>query len=124
MDPLSAEDRRTFRKGVGILLSLLYLAPERPDMMYVLKKLSAKLASPVEADMELLRYTAKYLKGTPDLWLMHKKSYPGKSFLEMKNRSASKNEERNVYKKQSMTQIGLGSRQRPDKVFHVERLLC
>ena len=93
-------------------------------MMYVLKKLSAKLASPVEADMELLRYTAKYLKGTPDLWLMHKKSYPGKSFLEMKNRSASKNEERNVYKKQSMTQIGLGSRQRPDKVFHVERLLC
>eukprot|EP00439_Symbiodinium_sp_Y106_P057932 s3519_g8.t1 len=56
MDPLSAEDRHTFRKGVEVLL---YLAPERPDIMYVLMKLSTKLASPVEADLELLRYTAK-----------------------------------------------------------------
>ena len=60
MDPLSEEDHHTYRKGVGILL---YLAPERPDLMYVLKKLSTKLASPVEADMELLRHAAKYLKG-------------------------------------------------------------
>ena len=71
MDPLSAEDHHTYRKGVGILL---YLAPERPDIMYVLKKLSTKLAAPVEADMELLRYVGKYLKGTPDLALVHKKS--------------------------------------------------
>ena len=54
--------------------------------MYVLKKLSTKLAAPVEADMELLRYVGKYLKGTPDLALFHKKSYPGKSFNEMRNR--------------------------------------
>eukprot|EP00439_Symbiodinium_sp_Y106_P061355 s5691_g9.t1 len=73
MDPLSAEDHRTYRKGVGILL---YLAPERPDIMYVLKKLSTKLAAPVEADMELLRCVGKYLKGTPDLALIHKRSYP------------------------------------------------
>ena len=45
MNPLSAEDHHTYRKGVGILL---YLAPERPDIMYVLKKLSTKLAAPVE----------------------------------------------------------------------------
>ena len=36
--PLSVEDHHLFRKGVGILL---YLAPERPDVMFVLKKLSA-----------------------------------------------------------------------------------
>ena len=71
MDPLSAEDHHIFRKGVGILL---YLAPERPDIMYVLKKLSTKLASPVESDMELLRHVGKYLKGTPDLTLVHEKS--------------------------------------------------
>eukprot|EP00439_Symbiodinium_sp_Y106_P071004 s3839_g12.t1 len=41
MNPLSAEDHHTYRKGVGILL---YLAPERPDIMYVLKKLSTKLS--------------------------------------------------------------------------------
>ena len=75
LDPLSAEDHHTSRKSVGILL---YLAPERPDIMYVLKKLSTKLASPVEADLELLRYTANYLKGSPDLALVHKRSYPGK----------------------------------------------
>ena len=34
MTPPSAEDHHIFRKGVGILL---YLAPERPDIMYVLK---------------------------------------------------------------------------------------
>ena len=44
MDPLSAEDHRTFRKGVGVLL---HLAPERPDIMYVLKKLSTKLAASI-----------------------------------------------------------------------------
>ena len=82
MNPLSAEDHHTYRKGVGILL---YLAPERPDIMYVLKKLSTKLAAPVEADMEMLRYVGKYLKGTPDLALIHKRSYPGKSFSEMRN---------------------------------------
>ena len=64
MDPLSVEDHYTFRKGVGILL---YLSPERPDIMYVLKKLSTKPASPVEADLELLRHPAKYLKGSPEL---------------------------------------------------------
>ena len=99
MDPLSADDHHKFRKGVGILL---YLAPERPDIMYVLKKLSTKLASPVEADLELLRYTAKYLKGSPDLALVHKKSYPGRSFLEIQNRNSSGSQERNVYKEPSL----------------------
>ena len=38
-----------YRKGVGILL---YLAPKRPDLMFALKKLSMKLASPTEGDLE------------------------------------------------------------------------
>ena len=96
MNPLSAEDHHTYRKGVGILL---YLAPERPDIMYVLKKLSTKLAAPVEADMEMLRYVGKYLKGTPDLALIHKRSYPGKSFSEMRNRGTDDEDvERDNYK--------------------------
>ena len=76
MTPLSAEDHHIFRKGVGILL---YLPPERPDIMYVLKKLSTKLASPTGSDMEMLRHVGRYLKGTPDVGLMHKKSHPRKS---------------------------------------------
>ena len=60
MDPLSPEDHHTYRKGVGILL---YLAPERPDIMYVLKKLSTKLAAPVEgSDSRIRRLIAtKYI---------------------------------------------------------------
>ena len=103
MDPLSADDHHTYRKGVGILL---YLAPERPDIMYVLKKLSTKLAAPVEADMELLRYVGKYLKGTPDLALIHKKSYPGKSFSEMRNRGTDDEDvERDNYKVPALIEV-------------------
>ena len=115
-DPLSAEDHHTFRKGVGILL---YLAPERPDIMYVLKKLSTKLASPVEADMELLRCTAKYLKGSPDLSLVHTRSYPGRSSwifgTEMKKVEGSWE-----MCTRSGDRFGLGSRPR-DATEHVVR---
>ena len=61
-------------KGVGILL---YLAPERPDIMYVLKKLSTKLAAPVEADMELLRYVGKYLKGNTGFGIVSQEKLSG-----------------------------------------------
>ena len=102
MDPSSEEDHHAYRKGVGILL---YLAPERPDLMYVLKKLSTKLAAPVEADMELLRHAAKYLKGTPDVSLIHKKSYPGRSFIEERNEGKEKEVERNIYEQESLLEI-------------------
>ena len=103
MDPLSAEDHHTYRKGVGILL---YLAPGRPDIMYVLKKLSTKLAAPVEADMELLWYVGKYLRGTPELALIHKKSYPGKSFNEMRNRGTEDEDvERDNYKVPALIEV-------------------
>ena len=57
--PLTPEDHHLYRKGVGMLL---YLAPERPDLMFALKKLSMKLASPTEGDLELLRFVGKYLR--------------------------------------------------------------
>ena len=48
LEPLTPELHHVYRKRVGILL---YLAPERPDVMYVLKKLSTKLASPTNSDL-------------------------------------------------------------------------
>ncbi|OLP76193.1 hypothetical protein AK812_SmicGene43904 [Symbiodinium microadriaticum] len=71
MEPLTPELHHVYRKGVGILL---YLAPERPDVMYALKKLSTKLASPTNSDLEMLRHVAKYLKGTPEITLVHRKT--------------------------------------------------
>ena len=60
--------------------------------MFALKKLSMKLASPTEGDLELLRFVGKYVKGCPDIHLLRQNSYPGCSFEskeieEMKSRS-------------------------------------
>ena len=103
MEPLTPELHHVYRKGVGILL---YLAPERPDVMYVLKKLSTKLANPTNGDMALLRHTAKYLKGTPDVSLVHRKSYPGKSF---RNDQGDEEQERNPYKEVCLLEVISGS---------------
>ena len=82
-DSLSSEDHHIFRKGVGILL---YLALERPDITFVLKKLSTiKLSSPTNSDVEMLRHIGKYLKGTPEISLVHKRSFPGTSFQDDRN---------------------------------------
>ena len=80
--PLTPEDHHLYCRGVG---TLLYLAPERPDLIFALKKLSVKLASPTEGDSELLRFVGKYVKGCPDIHLLHKNSYPGCSFQEQRN---------------------------------------
>ena len=100
--PLTPEDHHLYRKGVGILL---YLAPERPDLMFALKKLSMKLASPTEGDLELLRFVGKYLKGCPDVHLLHKTSYPGCSFQEKRNRSHEAVRNRDIYSQKSLVEI-------------------
>ena len=100
--PLTPEDHHLYRKGVGILL---YLAPERPDLMFALKKLSMKLASPTEGDLELLRFVGKYLKGCPDIHLLHKTSYPGCSFQEKRNRSHEQVRNRDIYSQKSLVEI-------------------
>ena len=73
--PLMPEDHHLYRKGRGVLL---YLAPETPDFLFTLKSPSMKLASPTEGDVELLRLIRKYLKGCPDIHLLHKtRNVPG-----------------------------------------------
>ena len=72
-EELNAEEHHIFRQGVGIL----YLAPERPDIMFVLKKLSTKLAKPTNGDLELLRHVGKYLKEHPEMKLVQGTSHPG-----------------------------------------------
>ena len=100
--PLTAEDHHLYRKGVGILL---YLAPERPDLMFALKKLSMKLANPTEGDLELFRFVGKYLKGCPDIRLLHTTSYPGRSFQEKRNRSHEQVRKRDIYSQKSLIEI-------------------
>ena len=100
--PLTPEDHHLYRKGVGILL---YLAPERPDLMFALKKLSMKLASPTEGDLELLRFVGKYLKGCPETHLLHKTSYPGCSFQEKRHRSHEPVRNRDMYTQKSLVEI-------------------
>ena len=100
--PLTPEDHHLYRKGVGILL---YLAPEGPDLMFALKKLSMKLASPTEGDLELLRFVGKYLKGCPDIHLLHKTSYPGCSFQDKRNRSHEQVRNRDIYTQKSLIEI-------------------
>ena len=100
--PLTPEDRHLYRKGVGILL---YLAPERPDLMFALKKLSMKLASPTEGDLELLRFVGKYLKGCPEIHLLQKTSYPGCSFQEKRTRGHEQVRKRDIYTQKSLVEI-------------------
>ena len=100
--PLTPEDHHLYRKGVGILL---YLAPERPDLMFALKRLSMKLASPTEGDLELLRFVGKYLKGCPEIHLLHKTSYPGCSFQEKMNSGHEQVRKRDIYTQKSLVEI-------------------
>ena len=78
---------------------------ERPDLMFALKKLSMKLASPTEGDLELLRFVGKYVKGCPDIHLLHKNSYPGCRFQEQRNRGSEKQKHRDVYSQRSLIEI-------------------
>ena len=73
--------------------------------MFALKKLSMKLASPTEGDLELLRFVGKYLKGCPDIHLLHKTSYPGCSFQEKRNRSHEQVRNRDIYSQKSLVEI-------------------
>ena len=98
--PLTPEDHHLYRRNTS-----LYLAPERPDLMFALKKLSMKLASPTEGDLELLRFVGKYLKGSPEIHLLHKTSYPGCSFQERRNRSHEPVRNRDIYAQKSLVEI-------------------
>ena len=99
---LTPEDHHLYRKGVGILL---YMAPERPDLKYTLKKLSTKLAQPTEADMELLRYVGKCVTGCPDIVLCQDEKFPGQSFQDKRNLGKKWPKKRSVFEQQSLLEV-------------------
>ena len=61
--PLGAEDHARYRRCVGLAL---YLAPDRPDVVYVVKELSRHVSAPLVVHMAMLRRLARYLAATVD----------------------------------------------------------
>ena len=70
--------------------------------MFALKKLSMKLASPTEGELELLRFVGKCVKGCPDIHLLRQNSYPGCRFQEQGN---EKQKHRDVSLQKSLIEI-------------------
>ena len=66
------ENLTLYREIVG---SLIYIMTStRPDLCYAVTKLSQKLSNPTQADLNLSKYTLRYLKGTKDKGLVFTKS--------------------------------------------------
>ena len=66
------EDNRLYRSMVG---SLVYLAScTRPDISYVITKLSERLEQPTKAHFNACKFVMKYLRGTMNKGLCYKKN--------------------------------------------------
>ena len=58
-----------------IVGSLIYvMTGTRPDLCYVVTKLSQNMARPTESDLNLAKYALRYLKGTREQCLKFEKS--------------------------------------------------
>ena len=65
-------DPRIYREIVG---SLIYvMTGTRPDLCYIVTKLSQKMSEPTVADLGTAKHVLRYLKGTQDLGLTFTKS--------------------------------------------------
>ena len=65
-------DQTSYRQMVG---SLIYaMVCTRPDLSYVVTKLSQKLSCPTAADLMMLKHVFRYLKKTSDYCLIYSKS--------------------------------------------------
>lgn len=74
-DSKELDDPKLYREIVG---SLIYaMSCTRPDLCYVVTKLSQRLAKPTYADLNLSKFVLKYIKGTLDRCLVYKKSENG-----------------------------------------------
>jgi hypothetical protein len=63
---------RLYRAMVG---SLIYIMTgTRPDLCYVVTKLSQKMSKPTQADLSTAKHVLRYLKGTQELGLTFRKS--------------------------------------------------
>ena len=65
-------DPKLYRAIVG---SLIYvMTGTRPDLCYVVTKLSQKMSKPTQADLGAAKHVLRYLKGTQELGLTFKRS--------------------------------------------------
>ena len=71
---LSASDASAYRSIVGLCL---YIARERPDLMYTIKELSACMSSPTLAALAHLRKMIGYMKAVGDVGVLLEYPQPG-----------------------------------------------
>ena len=65
-------DPRTYREAVG---SLVYaMVSTRPDLCYVVSKLSQTLSNPTTGNWQMLKHVFQYIQGTLDLGLVFRKT--------------------------------------------------
>ena len=66
------DDPRLYRAIVGSLIYVMTCT--RPDLCYIVTKLSQNMAKPTEADLNWAKYVLRYLKGTREQCLKFEKS--------------------------------------------------
>ena len=79
---LSGTKVKEFRSMVGLLL---YLVSDRPDLAFVVRTLSSKMAVPTEKAYKLAIGAVAYLRGTNEVGIKFKKNWPGKMVLDTRN---------------------------------------
>ena len=72
--PLNAKDTYHFGPVIG---TCLYLARDRPDLLFVEKELSGSMSCPTLTSLQRLRKLVGYLKMTSDICLVLEKPQPG-----------------------------------------------
>ena len=76
-DELLQDDRYgKYRTALGILL---YIGPDRPDILYTVKVLSSRTTTPREHEWSLLCHLVRYLKTHDDRGLLYTTSWPGRT---------------------------------------------
>ena len=89
---LNGSQYAKYRTAIGILL---YIGPERPDILYAVKVLSSRTATPRQHEWKLLCHLVRYLKEREKQGLLFTESWPGRTLeqrcLELKMEVDKKN---------------------------------
>ena len=73
---LEGEQYNKYRTAIGILL---YLGPDRPDILYAVKVLSSRTTTPRQHEWKLLCHLVRYLKEHDNQGLLFTSSWPGRT---------------------------------------------
>ena len=73
---LEGEQYNKYRTAIGILL---YLGPDRPDILYAVKVLSSRTTTPRQHEWKLLCHPVRYLKEHDNQGLLFTSSWPGRT---------------------------------------------